>query len=60
MSDRKQLEEAEARVLYATWQHLKCKVMTEERKKWLNRMYGPQAANRIQAYMQKIHNGDMV
>jgi hypothetical protein len=60
MSDRKQLEEGEARVLYATWQFTGNKVMTEERKAWLNKKYGYGAANRIQQYMMMIHAGDLV
>lgn len=60
MSDRKQLEEAVARELYFTWQVTQNKVMTDERKAWINRMYGPGAVNRIQAMMLEMHKGNMV
>lgn len=60
MSDRKQLEEAVARELYFTWQVTLKKVMTDERKAWINRMYGPGAVNRIQAMMLEMHKGNMV
>lgn len=60
MSDRKQLEEAVARELYFTWQLTLNKVMTDERKAWINRMYGPGAVNRIQAMMLEMHKGNMV
>ena len=59
MSDRKQLEEGEARVLYFTWQVTQSKVMTEERKAWINRTYGPGAANRIQALMLAMYKADL-
>lgn len=59
MSDRKQLEEGEARVLYFTWKITQDKVMTEERKAWITRTYGPGAVNRIQAMMLKMHQESM-
>jgi len=60
MSDRKQLEEGEARVLYFTWKITQDKVMTEERKAWITKTYGPGAVNRIQAMMLEMHKGNMV
>lgn len=59
MNDRKTLEEAEARVLYFTWQVTQNKVMTEERKAWINRTYGPGAVNRIQAMMLELYKADL-
>ena len=55
MSDREQLEEAEARVLYYTWVVTQDKVMTEERKAWINKTYGAGAVQRIQNLMLKMH-----
>ena len=60
MSDKQQLEQAEARVLYITWRISQNKVMTDERKQWITKMYGPGAVNRIQQYMLAMHKGDMV
>ena len=59
MSDRKILEEAEARVLYFTWQVTQDKVMTEDRKAWINRTYGAGAVNRIQAMMLEMYKKDL-
>ena len=59
MSDREQLEEAEARVLYYTWVVTQDKVMTEERKAWINKTYGAGAANRIQAMMLAMYKADL-
>lgn len=58
MSDRHQLEEGEARVLYCTWKVTGNKVMTAKRIKWLNGTYGSGAAARIQKYMMEIHKGE--
>lgn len=60
MSDRKQLEEGEARVLYFTWKITQDRVMTDERKKWLVSKYGPGAVERIQAIMLAMHRGELV
>lgn len=57
-TDRGQLEEGEARVLYCTWKVTGNKVMTPKRITWLNRMYGSGAADRIQKYMMEIHKGE--
>lgn len=59
MSDRKLLEEGEARVLYCTWKVTQSKVMTEERIAWINKTYGPGAANRIQAMMREMYQADL-
>jgi hypothetical protein len=58
-SDRKQLEQGEARVLYFTWKVTQSKVITEERKAWIRKMYGPGAVERIQAMMMQMHQGNM-
>ena len=59
MSDRKQLEQAEARVLYYTWKVTQDKVMTEDRKAWINKTYGAGAVNRIQQMMLEMHKADL-
>ena len=59
MSDRKQLEEAVARELYFTWQVTQDKVMTEDRKAWINKTYGAGAVNRIQALMLQMYKADL-
>ena len=55
MSDRYQLEMAEARVLYCTWEYTKQKVLTKTRNTWLDKKYGYGAAERIKDYMRMIH-----
>lgn len=59
MSDRKLLEEGEARVLYFTWKVTQDRVMTEDRKAWINRTYGAGAVNRIQAMMLEMYKADL-
>lgn len=59
ISDRRQLEEGEARVLYCTWKVTGQKVMTEKRVKAIKRLYGPEALNRIQKYMMQLHKGEL-
>lgn len=56
MSDREQLERAEARVLFTTWQVTKQKVLTPERRKRLVRLYGHDAIERITTYMMMEKN----
>ena len=56
MSDRVQLEQAEARVLFTTWQVTKQKVLTPERRKRIARLYGHDAIERIVAYMTMEKN----
>jgi hypothetical protein len=60
MSDRQQLEEAEARILFRTWEMTKEKVMTEQRKAWIKKIYGYGAFERIQAMMVRMHKGELV
>lgn len=59
MSDRKQLEEAAARELYCTWKVTGEKVMTDARKKFLNRLYGFGAVDRIQRLMMLMHKEEL-
>jgi hypothetical protein len=59
MSDRAQLEIAEARVLYCTWKISQDKVLTDERKRWIASKYGAGAVDRIQSYMLMLHKGEM-
>lgn len=59
MSDRRTLEEGEARVLYFTYVVTQDKVITEERKQWIYKTYGPGAVDRIQAMMLKMHKESM-
>ena len=56
--DRAQLEEAEARILYGTYQTTQEKVMTDKRIAWIRRMYGPGSVERIQKYMMEMHKGE--
>lgn len=58
-SDRGQIEMGEARELFRTWQTLQIKIMTPERIKYLNKMYGPGAADRINRLMQRFHKGEL-
>ena len=59
MSDRVQLEIAQSRELYTTWQVTKEKVLTQTRLNWLNKMYGKQGTENIKAYMSLMHKGEM-
>lgn len=57
--DRAKLEEGEARILFRTWES-GIKVMTPERIKYLNKMYGFGAAERIKKIMAKMARGEMI
>jgi len=59
-SDRKQLEEAEARVLFATWQATGNRVLTLERIEYLERKYGLGAVRRIKRYMMLMKDGELI
>lgn len=59
MSDRYQIEEGEARILYRTWETLQVKIFTPERIKYLNKLYGYGAADRIRTLMAKFHKGEL-
>lgn len=57
--DRRQLEEGEARVLYATYVATGKRVLTEERMEWLEKRFGIGSVQRIRVYMNMMKNGDM-
>lgn len=57
--DRYIIELGEARLLYRTYESTKQKVLTPVRIKWLNKMYGPGAADRIKNLMVKLSNGEL-
>lgn len=59
-ADKTMLEIGEARVLYATWQISKKKVLTDVRKKWLQKTYGNGSVDRITQYMKMLHSGEML
>lgn len=58
-SDRRQLEEGEARVLYATWKATGQRVLTQERMEWLEKRYGTGCVARIRHYMDMIKKGEL-
>lgn len=57
--DRKQLEEGEARVLYATWKATGQRVLTAERMEYLEKRYGTGCVARIRHYMDMMKNGEL-
>ena len=57
--DKDKLEEGEARILFRTWES-GIKVMTPERIKYLNKMYGFGAAERIKKIMAKMARREMI
>lgn len=59
MSDRVQLEQGEARVLYATWKHTRQQALTPKRIALLNKLYGYGAADRIKEYMREMREGNL-
>ena len=59
-SDRRQLEEGEARVLFATWQATGKKVLTADRLEYIEKRYGNGAVERIRNYMMMMKNGEIV
>lgn len=58
-SDRRQLEEGEARVLYATWLATGKKVLTVERLERIEKIYGKGSVERIRHYMMQMKNGEI-
>lgn len=58
-SDRKQLEQGEARVLYATWKATGKRVLTQERMEFLEKRYGTGCVARIRQYMDMMRNGEL-
>lgn len=59
-SDRKQLEEGEARVLFATWQATGKKVLTADRLEYIEKRYGNGAVERIRNYMMMMKNEELL
>lgn len=59
-SDRKQLEEGEARVLFATWQITGKRVLTQDRMEFLEKRYGRGSVERIRHYMMLMKNGELL
>ena len=57
--DRRQLEEGEARVLYATWLATGKRVLTQERMEFLEKRYGSGCVARIRRYMDMMKNGEL-
>jgi hypothetical protein len=57
--DRVQLEQAEARELYRTWEANKQRVLTQVRMEWIEKRYGIGAVGRIRGYMDKMRNGEL-
>lgn len=57
--DRRQLEEGEARVLYATWKATGQRVLTAERMEYLEKRYGTGCVARIRHYMDMIKKGEL-
>ena len=58
-SDRRQLEEGEARVLFATWQATGKKVLTADRLEYIEKRYGNGAVERIRNYMMMMKSGEL-
>lgn len=58
-SDRVQLEQGEARVLYATWLATGKKVLTVERLEKIEKVYGRGSVERIRNYMVMMKNGEI-
>ena len=59
-SDRVQLEQGEARMLYATWLATGKKVLTVERLEKIEKVYGRGSVERIRNYMMMMKNGEIV
>ena len=57
--DRRQLEEGEARMLYATWKATGKRVLTQERMEWLEKRFGTGCVARIRQLMDKMKNGEL-
>ena len=56
-SDRRQLEEGEARVLFATWLATGKKVLTVERLERIEKIYGKGSVERIRQMMMDMKEG---
>lgn len=58
-SDRVQLEQAEAREIYRTWETKKDREFVRGRLERAERIYGRGARDRIRDYMNKIKDGQL-
>ena len=58
-SDRVQLEQAEARELYRTWETNKDRDFVRGRLERAERIYGSGARDRIRTYMNRIKDGTL-
>jgi hypothetical protein len=58
-SDRVQIEQGEARILYRTWETTQQRVLTQVRMEWIEKTYGIGAVGRIRKYMDKLRNGEL-
>ena len=58
-SDRVQLEKAEARELYRTWETNKDRDFVRGRLERAERIYGSGARDRIRTYMNRIKHGTL-
>ena len=59
-SDRRRLEEGEARVLFATWQATGKKVLTAERLEFSEKRYGRGSVERIRQMMIDMKEGRLI
>lgn len=59
-SDRRQLEEGEARMLFRTWQETKNKVLTADRMEFLEKRYGRGSVERIRQMMIDMKEGRLI
>lgn len=59
-SDRRRLEEGEARVLFATWQATGKKVLTAERLEFIEKRYGRGSVERIRQMMIEMKEGTLI
>ena len=59
-SDRRQLEEGEARVLFATWKATGKKVLTVDRLERIEKIYGRGSVERIRQMMMDMKEGRLI
>ena len=59
-SDRVQLEQAEARELYRTWETNKDRDFVRARLERAERIYGRGARDRIREYLNRFNNGTLL
>jgi hypothetical protein len=59
-SDRVQLEQSEARMLFRTWKATGNRVLTNERMEFLEKRYGRGSVERIRNYMVMMKNEELL